>query len=92
MKKMTDEEIIQWNATFDEGHPCYLHFDDGHQELTRTRSPAWNLSSGHSVVLVEGKTGAWCVDRVEMVNVAKTAAEAERNLLMDGETFIAKEK
>lgn len=66
MRKLTDEQIRKWNATFKPGHPCWLRRDNGDELSTRIRSEAWRLGSGHVVVMVEGVSGGWDIDRVKM--------------------------
>ena len=48
------------------GTPIVLTLDDGSEYRTKTRSNVWPLGSGQLVVLVEGKTGGWSIDRVRI--------------------------
>lgn len=64
MKTMTQDQLATWNAFHPPGSPCFVRMDDGQEIETRTRSQAWTLASGHPVVLLEGRTGAFRLDRV----------------------------
>ena len=57
----------EWNEKYSPGQAVILtdSFDAEHR--TRTRSPAWNLGHGAPVVLVEGRTGGWELERIRPV-------------------------
>lgn len=63
---MTGGEMTaeQWNERHPPGTPCVLINSFGERIPTKTRSFAWNLGHGQPVVLVEGKTGGWELERV----------------------------
>jgi hypothetical protein len=54
------------NTKLPEGTSVLLTLDDGSKIATRTRSLPWQLGHGAWVVLVEGKTGGWALERVEV--------------------------
>jgi hypothetical protein len=55
----------QWNAMYAPHQPIELTEDDGSKTYTQTRSIAWELSPGTFVVLVDGKTGGYDLDRIK---------------------------
>lgn len=71
MSKMTQSQLQDWNDTFPIGSPCRLILDDGSGLDTETRSAAWNLGHGQTVVMVAGKSGGWDLDRVKMMETHK---------------------
>lgn len=77
MRKMTEQQILDWNTIFKPGHPCFLRLDDGSELSTHTRSPAWLLGSGHAVVMVNGKAGGWDIDRVKMAETHYAALNSD---------------
>lgn len=66
MRRMTQQQINEWNETFPVGSPCWVRHDDGSEHTHHTRSPAWLLGSGHAVVKVDGFSGGYDLDRVFM--------------------------
>ena len=54
-----------WNAAYAVGTPVDLTRDDGSILETRTRTPAWALSSGDAVVSVVGISGGYLLSRVK---------------------------
>lgn len=66
--------VENWNQHHAAGTPVRVFSIIGDPSTaveTITRSEAW-LMGGHSaVVLVEGKSGGWCLDAVEALPVAK---------------------
>lgn len=48
-----------------EGTPVVVTRDDGSKLETRTRSPAWLLGEHTAVVMVEGISGAYLLDRID---------------------------
>lgn len=65
---MSDEELAEWNRQHPEGSPCLLRLDNRTEVPTKTRSNAWRIGGGHVVVMVEGWTGGWRIERVKMVD------------------------
>lgn len=61
---MTHDE---WNEKYSPGQAVILTDDLGVEHRTRTRSPAWPLGHGTPVVLVEGRTGGWELERVRPI-------------------------
>ena len=55
----------EWNNKYPTNQSIYLTEDDGSTTATQTRSLAWELGSGQSVVKVTGKTGGYSLDRIE---------------------------
>jgi hypothetical protein len=53
-----------FNRDIPTGSPVWLILDNGERLSTKTRSVAWQLGDGSPVVLVEGKTGGWHIERV----------------------------
>lgn len=65
---MTQAQVDEWNARYPEGSPCRVRFTtDSPWEETKTRSKAWLIGGNVPVVLVEGKTGGWSFNFIEMV-------------------------
>jgi len=61
------ERLVQkFNERIPIGSPVTLIEDDGSQTTTCTRSKAWKLRSGASVVKVEGKTGIYDLSRIRV--------------------------
>jgi hypothetical protein len=60
-KPMTPAE---WNSLYTEGTEVTLVLDDGRMIETKTRSEAWATGSGTPIVLVEGKSGGYVLNRV----------------------------
>ena len=66
---MSNESMVQeWNERYPPGTPVQLTNDDDVIEETKTRSPAWLLGSGHPVVMVEGRTGGYSLERIKPKN------------------------
>lgn len=63
---ITHSELERWNKKYPPGTRCLLKNDDGTVTATETRSPAWVLPSGHTVVLLKGKAGGWNLQRLQM--------------------------
>ena len=55
----------EWNDKYPRGQSIYLTEDDGSITATQTKSGAWELGSGQSVVKVTGRTGGYSLDRIE---------------------------
>jgi hypothetical protein len=62
--------------THPEGTAVEYTDDHGVVHSSRTRSKAWALGNGHPVVLLEGRTGGYCLSRVRLAKseVEGTAA------------------
>lgn len=54
----------KWNASYPVGQPVIVTRDDGSKWPTKTRSEAWNLGHGQPVVMLEGKSGGYDLQRV----------------------------
>lgn len=67
MRKMTQQQIDEWNEIFPVGSLCWVRYDDGSEHTHHTRSAAWLLGSGHAVVKVNGLSGGYSLDRLKMV-------------------------
>lgn len=52
--------------TYPSGTKVTVTLDDGSEWQTRTRSEAWALGSGAPVVLLEGKTGGYSLERCRL--------------------------
>ena len=66
MRRMSQQQIDEWNEIFPVGSPCWVRYDDGSEHPHHTRSQAWLLGSGHAVVKVDGFRGGYDLDRVIM--------------------------
>mgnify|MGYP000338848993 CR=1 FL=1 len=55
----------EWNDTYPSGQSVCLTEDSGSLTHTQTRSEAWELGSGESVVMVTGKSGGYSLDRIK---------------------------
>jgi len=59
------EEFNEW---YPPGTPVILTDDFGKEYQTHTRSEAWNLGNGdHPVVMVEGRTGGYDLERIKAI-------------------------
>lgn len=54
----------EWNAQHKPGIGVLVKLDDGKLWHTKTRSEAWELGSGHPVILLEGRSGGFDLARV----------------------------
>jgi hypothetical protein len=52
--------------TYPAGTPVTVTLDDGSPWETETRSAAWALGHGAPVVLLEGKSGGYALERVRL--------------------------
>lgn len=57
------------NWTHPPGTAVTVVLDNGEEWETHTRSSAWILPSGHAVILLEGKSGGYLLDRVRVRDV-----------------------
>ena len=58
------KQLREWNDKHPAGTEVIVTEDDGRQTPTKTRSEAWGLSHGDNVVLLEGRSGGYLLDRV----------------------------
>lgn len=59
--------VFDWNQQFPEGTPVKVRKDDGSILETKTRSAAW-LMGGHSaMVMVDGISGGYMLERVTAI-------------------------
>ena len=65
----TKQTCYKVSTKIPEGTPVMLTLDDGTKTFTVTRSLPWQLGHGAWVVLVEGKSGGWALERVEVRRV-----------------------
>lgn len=56
---------VNWNNSYPVGQAIELTEDDGSLTHTQTRSEAWELGSGESVVMVDGKRGGYSLSRIK---------------------------
>lgn len=75
--KQRKYDLELWNSLNPVGSPCDLIQNDGTMLRTKTRSVAWNLGHGQAVVLVEGKTGGWELERVRILETHSSANTAD---------------
>jgi hypothetical protein len=60
-----EQRIVDaWNKAHPVGSQVTLRLDNGTGVQTKTRSAAWVMGGHTAVVMVEGKTGGWALDRV----------------------------
>lgn len=59
--------VVSWNRRYPSGTPVRYFPVRGQSEHfdTQTRSDAWELASGHPVVLIEGRTGGIALSNLE---------------------------
>jgi len=65
--KKLNEQVDAWNASNPSGTDVILTDDFGKEEKTKTRSEAWVLGGHTSVVMVNGRTGGYLLDRIRPV-------------------------
>ncbi len=66
MSAPTEYDLTLWNSMNPVGAPCIWTDDHGKEHHTRTRSIAWKLGHGESVVKIEGRSGGESLDRIKM--------------------------
>lgn len=65
---MTPEKAAQiWNSQYPIGTEVRVTDDFKDVSITKTRSVAWVLGGHTAVILIEGRTGGYLLDRVEAV-------------------------
>lgn len=62
-----EAEAKSWNDAHEIGTSVNLTRDDGSIFTTKTRTPAWALSSGDAVVSVVGISGGYLLSRVKAI-------------------------
>ena len=68
-------DVAVWNRDNPPGTPVWLTDDSGKRHETVTRSEAWMLGSGHPVVMVEGRTGGYLLDRIEVRKAERSGSK-----------------
>ena len=64
----TANQLATWNASVPIGTPVmFRRIVDGPEFPSKTRSKAWALGHGRNVVLIDGKSGGWCLDFIRVV-------------------------
>jgi hypothetical protein len=71
MKRPIKYDLKVWNSLNPPGTQCELLDNSGAWIKTKTRSIAWELGHGQSVVKVEGKTGGWELERIRITESHK---------------------
>lgn len=74
------EEAAKWNERCPIGTEVLLTDDLGEEHRTRTRSAAW-AACGQPLVLVEGRTGGYLLDRIRPRIVHELDCKGCRDLL-----------
>jgi hypothetical protein len=64
MKRGTIAAVNRWNKNHPPETPVVLTKDDGSEVETKTRSGAWLLGGHTAVVMVEGISGCYLLERV----------------------------
>lgn len=66
----------EWNEKYPVGTPVRYHPVMGDPEFvtSKTRSPAWQLGHGQSVVAIEGQAGGVCLEAVEAIEQTQPIA------------------
>lgn len=59
-----ERAVDLWNKEHPAGTAVVVTKDDGAEVHTRTRSEAWVMPAGHPVVLLEGVSGGYALERV----------------------------
>ena len=54
----------EWNAQHKPGIGVLVKLDSGKLWHTKTRSEAWTLGGGQPVVMLEGRSGGYSLERV----------------------------
>lgn len=61
-----------WNERNKVGIGVIVKLDDGKLWLTKTRSEAWELGHRQAVVMLEGRSGGYDLDRVRPMEIEDT--------------------
>lgn len=62
-----EKEVQAWNDKYPVGQQVEVRKDLGEIEETRTRSEAWVLSGHTAVIMLEGISGAYLLNRVRAI-------------------------
>lgn len=62
-----EKEVQAWNDKYPVGQQVEVRKDLGEIEQTRTRSEAWVLSGHTAVIMLEGISGAYLLNRVRAI-------------------------
>lgn len=65
-REMDERHCDEWNRNNPPGTPVWLTDDHGQRHETVTRSIAWVLPNGIPLVMVEGRTGGYMLERIEV--------------------------
>ncbi len=57
--------VDQFNETYPVGSDAIYTDDLGGEHETKIRSEAWVLGHGDAVVMIEGGSGGFCIDRIK---------------------------
>lgn len=70
----------QWNREYPPGTPVrYWPLKNGRDFIdTRTRSEAWELGHGETVVKLDGRTGGVCLSHIEVLSLAPSGGLTNR--------------
>lgn len=66
-----ERQVDDWNAHHQLGTEVIVRRDSGQEVQTKTRSQAWVLSGHSAVIMVDGISGCYSLDRVRPVALAK---------------------
>lgn len=66
-----ERQVDEWNAQHEIGTTVIVRRDSGQEVRTETRSQAWVLSGHTAVIMLNGISGCYSLDRVRPVAVAK---------------------
>ena len=64
--------VSEWNGLYRVGTEVIVKMDDGSDVRTRTRSEAWLLQGHTAVILLEGRTGGYLLERLRPVSRERT--------------------
>lgn len=62
-----ERQIASFNQRYPVGTPVAVRRDDGKSIVTATRSEAWIMSGHSAVIMVDGISGGYLLDRVSPV-------------------------
>lgn len=62
--------VRDWNDQHPVGTACTVELDSGEIRATKTRSEAWMLSGHTAVVMVDGISGAYALERIRAKGTA----------------------
>lgn len=67
IQRRLQRPVDEWNAAHSIGAEVIVTKDLGQQVRTKTRSPAWVLSGHTAVIMVDGISGCYLLERVKAV-------------------------